>query len=87
MASRKEGACEAVAEELNALGASGKAIGFVGDVGSEEGIDALVAAVKERTDSLHILMNNAGITGGAPVGAIPASRLGKGDERERRGHV
>ncbi|MBM1600658.1 SDR family NAD(P)-dependent oxidoreductase, partial [Sulfitobacter mediterraneus] len=45
LASRKEGACAAVAEELNALGASGKAIGFVGDVGSEAGIDALVAEV------------------------------------------
>jgi len=71
LASRKEGACAAVAEELNALGASGKAIGFVGDVGSEAGIDALVAEVSSRTDSLHILMNNAGITWGAPLGQFP----------------
>ncbi|NNK17145.1 MAG: SDR family oxidoreductase [Sulfitobacter sp.] len=71
MASRKQGACAAVAEELNALGASGKAIGFEGDVGSEEGVDALVAAVKERTDTLDILMNNAGISWGAPLGEFP----------------
>ncbi len=71
LASRKEGACAAVAEKLNALGTPGKAIGFTGDVGSEEGIDALVAAVRERTDSLHILMNNAGITWGAPLGQFP----------------
>ena len=71
MASRKGDACEAVAAELNALGASGKAIGFAGDVGSEAGVDALVAAVKERTDSLHIVMNNAGITWGAPLGQFP----------------
>jgi NAD(P)-dependent dehydrogenase (short-subunit alcohol dehydrogenase family) len=71
MASRKGDACEAVAAELNALGASGKAIGFGGDVGSEEGVDALVAAVKERTEKLDILMNNAGITWGAPLGAFP----------------
>ena len=71
MASRKGDACEAVAAELNALGASGKAIGFAGDVGSEEGVDALVAAVKERTDKLDILMNNAGITWGAPLGEFP----------------
>jgi len=71
MASRKGDACEAVAVELNALGASGKAIGFGGDVGSEEGVDALVAAVKERTDKIDILMNNAGITWGAPLGQFP----------------
>jgi NAD(P)-dependent dehydrogenase (short-subunit alcohol dehydrogenase family) len=68
LASRKGEACEVVAAELNALGASGKAIGFAGDVGTEEGVDALVAAVKDRTETLDILMNNAGITWGAPMG-------------------
>ncbi len=71
IASRKDGACEAVAEELNALGASGRAEGFVGDVGTEEGVAALVREVHNRTDSLHILMNNAGITWGAPMGQFP----------------
>ena len=46
LASRKGEACEAVAAELNALGASGKAIGFAGDVGTEEGVDVLVASGK-----------------------------------------
>jgi NAD(P)-dependent dehydrogenase (short-subunit alcohol dehydrogenase family) len=71
LASRKGEACEVVAAELNALGASGKAIGFAGDVGTEEGVDALVAAVKDRTETLDILMNNAGITWGAPMGQFP----------------
>lgn len=71
MASRKKGACAAAAAELNALGASGKAIGFVGDVGSEEGVAALVASVKERADKLDILMNNAGITWGEQLGQFP----------------
>ncbi|MEM6938728.1 MAG: SDR family NAD(P)-dependent oxidoreductase [Pseudomonadota bacterium] len=71
MASRKEGACAAVAEELNALGAPGKAIGFEGDVGSEEGVAALVKAVEARTDQLDILMNNAGVTWGEPLGSFP----------------
>jgi NAD(P)-dependent dehydrogenase (short-subunit alcohol dehydrogenase family) len=71
IASRKGDACEAVATELNAMGASGKVIGFAGDVGTEEGVDALVAAVKERTETLDILMNNAGITWGAPLGDFP----------------
>lgn len=71
IASRKGHACEAVAEEINALGLSGTAEGFAGDVGTEAGIDALTAAVNARTDTLHILMNNAGRTWGAPLGQVP----------------
>lgn len=71
IASRKAEACEAVAAELNGAGYTGKATGFGGDVGSEEGIAALVAEVQNRTDTLHILMNNAGRTWGAPIGAHP----------------
>lgn len=71
LASRKGEACETVAAELNALGATGSAEGFAGDAGSEEGVDALVAEVKARTDKLDILMNNAGTTWGAPLGQFP----------------
>jgi NAD(P)-dependent dehydrogenase (short-subunit alcohol dehydrogenase family) len=71
IASRKAGACEAVAAELNAMGASGKVTGFVGDVSSAEGVAALTAEIGERTDTLNILMNNAGITWGAPMGQFP----------------
>ncbi len=71
IASRKADACEAVAAELNALDAPGSAEGFGGDVGSEDGIDALVSEIKERTQSLDILMNNSGATWGAPLGAFP----------------
>jgi NAD(P)-dependent dehydrogenase (short-subunit alcohol dehydrogenase family) len=71
IASRKGEACEAVAAELNALGTPGRAEGFAGDVGDVDGIDALVAEVKSRTDTLHILMNNSGITWGAPLGQFP----------------
>lgn len=71
IASRKGDACEAVAAELNAMGGPGTVEGFAGDVGSEEGVNALVAAVKNRTKTLDILMNNAGRTWGAPMGAFP----------------
>ncbi|THH36708.1 SDR family NAD(P)-dependent oxidoreductase [Aliishimia ponticola] len=77
IASRKKGACAAVAEELNALGTPGSAEGFEGDVGSEEGVDALAAEVEKRTDKLHILMNNAGISWGAPMGQFPFDAWGK----------
>ena len=71
LASRKGDACEREAAALNALGASGKAIGFAGDVGSEAGVDALVAEVQARTDRLDILMNNAGVTWTMPLGDFP----------------
>ncbi len=71
IASRKEDACFAVAEQLNAMDAPGSAEGFAGDVGTEDGIEALAKGTTERTDTLHILMNNAGITWGAPMGAFP----------------
>ncbi|WP_171125055.1 SDR family oxidoreductase [Ruegeria sp. HKCCA4707] len=71
IASRNRDACEAVAEELNALDAPGSAEGFGGDVGTKEGIDDMVSEVGKRTERLDILMNNAGVTWGAPMGQFP----------------
>ncbi|MEM1006336.1 MAG: SDR family oxidoreductase [Pseudomonadota bacterium] len=71
IASRKGDACGAVADELNALDAPGRAEGFAGDIGSKDGIDALVADIAARTDRLDILMNNSGVTWGAPMGQFP----------------
>ena len=71
LASRKGEACEAIAAELNGLDADGSADGFAGDVGTEEGLEALVKAVGERTDRLNILVNNAGVTWGEPFETFP----------------
>lgn len=68
--SRKADDCARVADELNALG-GGKVQGFGADVSSEAGIVALAAEVGKRTDKLHILMNNAGASWGAPLGQVP----------------
>src|SRR5690606_33599757 len=57
IASRKGADCVAVASEINELGGSGKAEGFAGDVSTEEGIAAMVAEVRARTDKLNILIN------------------------------
>ncbi|KPP86417.1 MAG: Dehydrogenase [Rhodobacteraceae bacterium HLUCCO07] len=69
--SRKADACEAVANEVNALGLPGRVEGFGGDVATEAGIDAIAKEVEARTDTLHILLNNAGRTWGAPLGEHP----------------
>jgi NAD(P)-dependent dehydrogenase (short-subunit alcohol dehydrogenase family) len=71
IASRKGEACEAVARELNALGAGGTVEGFAGDVGTEAGVMALASEVKARTPHLHILVNNAGKTWGEPLEHFP----------------
>ncbi|MBW3098257.1 SDR family oxidoreductase [Pseudohoeflea coraliihabitans] len=73
IASRKGGDCEAVAGEINALGLAGSAEGFAGDVGSEEGVADLAAAVQGRTKRLDILINNAGTSWGAPFEEFPYS--------------
>jgi len=71
IASRKGEACQAVAEEINALAGSGSAEGFAGDVGSEEGVAALAAEVGSRTDRLNILIDNAGLSWGAELADFP----------------
>lgn len=71
IASRKKGACEAVAAELNETDSPGKVIGFEGDVSSAEGVAHITSEIGKRTDKLNILMNNAGITWGAPLGEFP----------------
>ncbi|MGG7564632.1 SDR family oxidoreductase [Rhodovulum sp. DZ06] len=71
IASRKGEDCARVADEINAEGPAGKVEGFGGDVGTAEGVQALAAEVASRTDKLHILFNNAGITWGAELGKFP----------------
>ncbi|MBC6442838.1 MAG: SDR family oxidoreductase [Rhodobacteraceae bacterium] len=66
-----------MAEEINARATPGKVEAFPGDVGTEDGIEAIVAAVKSRTGTLNILVNNAGISRGAPLGAFPYSAFEK----------
>lgn len=71
IASRKAEACEAAAAEIRAKFAGANVEGFAGDIGSEAGITALAAAVRSRTDKLHILVNNSGRTWGVPLAEFP----------------
>jgi NAD(P)-dependent dehydrogenase (short-subunit alcohol dehydrogenase family) len=68
IASRKAQVCEAAAKELSALG---PCEGFGGTVQSEAGVAALADEVRKRTDTLHILVNNAGVTWGEPFENYP----------------
>lgn len=73
IASRKLEACEAAAGEIAAEGHPGKVTALSGDVSSEEGVTALARAIGERTDRLDVLVNNAGVSWGAPLGEFPYS--------------
>ncbi|PHR24909.1 MAG: 3-oxoacyl-ACP reductase [Hoeflea sp.] len=77
IASRKGEDCVRVADEINALGAPGKAEGFAGDVGTADGVVALVQEVQARTDRLNILVNNAGVSWGAPYEEFPHAAWSK----------
>jgi NAD(P)-dependent dehydrogenase (short-subunit alcohol dehydrogenase family) len=74
--SRKIDSVQSAADAVNALGYPGSVEAFAGNVGTEEGIQAIVAEVRSRTDSLNILVNNAGITWGAPMGQFPHLKQG-----------
>ena len=68
IASRKAEACELAAEELSSIG---PCEGFGGTVATEAGVAALAAETRRRTDSLHILVNNAGLNWGEPFETFP----------------
>jgi NAD(P)-dependent dehydrogenase (short-subunit alcohol dehydrogenase family) len=77
IASRKIEACRATADEINRLGFAGRVYAMQGDVATEDGIERLIRDLDAKTDKLHILMNNAGRTWGAPLGAFPHSAWAK----------
>ena len=71
ISARKAEACDAAAEEMDSLGFSGTCISIPADLSGQDGIDALVAALAEHTDSIDVLVNNAGATWGAPIDEFP----------------
>lgn len=77
IASRKGADCARVAGEINRLGGAGSLEGFAGDVSTEDGVLALAAEVRSRTDALHILVNNAGVSWGASYEQFPHAAWAK----------
>ncbi|MTV25823.1 SDR family oxidoreductase [Nitriliruptoraceae bacterium ZYF776] len=75
VASRKLEAVEAVAADLRAAG--GEATAWRADLGTPEGCEALARSIAEVAPSLHVLVNNAGATWGAPLGDHPAEGFDK----------
>ena len=74
VASRKAEACAKTAEELSAFGTC---IGIPADLSSEQGCLDLVNEIQQREGKLNILVNNAGVTWGAPLEQYPGEAWDK----------
>ncbi|HEY0941463.1 MAG TPA: SDR family oxidoreductase [Steroidobacter sp.] len=69
--SREEQVATDAAARLNALNATGAAMGLAADISTEEGVVGLAQQVRGRCDRLSILVNNAGRTWGAALDSFP----------------
>ena len=74
ISSRKAGVCDEVAAELSK---SGECFSIPADLGTTEGLDHLAMRLAERESALHILVNNAGATWGAPMEEYPDEAFDK----------
>ncbi len=70
IASRKLDACQAVADELNAIG-PGQVIAMQANLATGEGCEGLVADLSSVEDKIDILVNNSGCTWGASLDEFP----------------
>ncbi len=73
IASRRLESCQAVAAEMNKVG-PGKVIALSADLSSAEGTASLADQMVEHEDELHILVNNSGMTWGAPFEEFPRQK-------------
>ncbi|HEY2507543.1 MAG TPA: SDR family oxidoreductase [Streptosporangiaceae bacterium] len=71
---RKKDACDAKAAQLSAFG---ECVSVPLDLAAPGGVDELVRFVTEREDRLHILVNNAGASWGAPLAEYPLAAFDK----------
>ena len=70
ISARKAEACNAAATELSKIG---ECISVPADLGTLEGVRHLAGEVSAREKRLHVLVNNAGATWGAPLEEFPES--------------
>lgn len=72
ISSRKAEACQAVVDELGPA-----CTAIPADVSTLDGVNALAAAIREREPRIHVLINNAGATWGAPMAEFPEAGFDK----------
>ena len=74
ISSRKQSVCDETALELSTIG---PCFSLPADVSTVEGRAALIKTLTSSTDQLHVLVNNAGASWGAPYEAYPPSAFDK----------
>jgi NAD(P)-dependent dehydrogenase (short-subunit alcohol dehydrogenase family) len=74
VSSRKAEVCAQVAAELSGVG---ECVALPADLSDEAACLSLAARVGEREERVHVLVNNAGRTWGAPLEAYPAAAWDK----------
>jgi NAD(P)-dependent dehydrogenase (short-subunit alcohol dehydrogenase family) len=74
VSSRRADACRQVAEELATVG---QCVALPANLSTEDGCRRLAEQVADREPRLHVLVNNAGATWGAPLGEFPAAAWDK----------
>jgi len=72
ISSRKADACDATALRLSDRH-GGECISLPADLSGLAGVDALAAQLGEREAGLNVLVNNAGVSWGAPIDTFPES--------------
>lgn len=70
ISSRKAPQCDATAARLSET-YGGECISIPANLAEMSGIDALAGQMREREERLHILVNNAGVSWGAPLAEFP----------------
>jgi NAD(P)-dependent dehydrogenase (short-subunit alcohol dehydrogenase family) len=71
ISARKAEACEQAAAQLSGLSDAGSCEAIPADLSTDAGTQLLAAAVAERFGKLNLLVNNAGVSWGAPVEDFP----------------
>jgi NAD(P)-dependent dehydrogenase (short-subunit alcohol dehydrogenase family) len=74
ISSRKADVCDKVAAELSQVG---ECISIPADLSTEAGCRYLADEIAKREEKLHILVNNAGATWGAPMAEYPDEAFDK----------
>lgn len=74
ISARKAAACDDAAQSISAVGTC---TSVPADLSTADGVDALVATVMAAEPALHVLVNNAGATWGAPLEEYPDDAFDK----------
>ena len=72
ISSRKAAACDDTATRLSDA-YRGKCISVPANLSELDGVEAVAAEIARREEQLHILVNNAGVSWGAPLDEFPES--------------